>query len=160
MQQKWVGYGHEPVMHNRALFLGTHFVLLKTQSGFFYLPWNDWIHIIKHRGGEVFRIFCRVCSTSVQCTNVLRYLLSHRKKLHYNLVAAAMQYVPIPSPCSMNMKYIMKHNNINRWYWELPIHQCPTRQYLGCSLEQILQRWIQTDVAQFSIKWSNYSRSH
>lgn len=51
--------------------------------------------------------------------NILTYLLNHRKKLHYNLLAAAMQYIPIPSRCSMNMKYVMKHNNINRQYWEL-----------------------------------------
>lgn len=92
--------------------------------------------------------------------NILTYLLSHRKKLPYNALAAAVQCIPIPSPCSMNMKCIMSHNNINRLYWELPIHQCSARCCLGCSLEKILQRWIQTDVAQFYIKWSNCSISH
>lgn len=88
--------------------------------------------------------------------NIVTYSLSHRLKLHYNLLAAAVQYMPIPSPCCMNMKYIMKHNT-NRQDWELPIHQCSARWCLGCSLEQILQRWIQTDVAQFSIKWEHIS---
>lgn len=116
-------------------------------SLFFYLPWNDWIHIIKHRGGEIFNVI--LCSMFHLLYNALTYLLSHRKKLHYNPLAAAMQYILIPSPCSMNMKYIMKHNNINRQYWDLPIHQCSTRWCLGCSLEQILQRWIQIELHQF-----------
>lgn len=91
--------------------------------------------------------------------NILPYILSHRKKLPYNLLAAAAQCIPIPSPCSMNTKCIMSHNT-NRQYWEPPIHQSSAGWCLGCSLEQRLQRWIQTDVAQFSIKRSNYSRSH
>lgn len=137
MQQKWEGCGHEPVMHHRALYQGTHFFLLKTQSDFFTFP-----EMVESTSSSIGEEKFPVSSAGyVPCLyNVLTQLLSHRKKLHYNLVAPAMQYIPIPSPCPMNMKYIWKHNSINRQYWELPIHQCSTRQCLACSLGQILQR--------------------
>lgn len=119
------------------------------------LPWKNCIHIIKQRGGAVSNVSCYVPPLYM----VLKYSPNHRKEWHYNPAAAAMQYAPVPSLRSMNMKHIMKQNSVNGQYWEPPIHQCPTWQCLGCCLELQLQWWIQTEIAHFSIKWSNYSIS-
>lgn len=90
----------------------------------------------------------------------LKYSLSHIKEWHYNLVAAAMKYTLVPSPCPMNKKHIAKQNLIIRQYQELPIHQHASRPCLGCGLEQQLQWWNKTEISYFSIKSPSYSISH